>query len=114
MDPRAGLDDMEKKNCCSHRDVNSDPLVAEAVASRYTDYAIPAHYNGFVWIKIKFLPLSPYNILVQKLTQNVIKNNSVVLDMKCGRTDIPSHLWWIWGSHSSDYEEYKLLACITV
>jgi hypothetical protein len=30
------------ENCCPHRDSNSDPLVVQLVASRYTDYAIPA------------------------------------------------------------------------
>jgi hypothetical protein len=30
------------KNSSPHRDSNSDPLVVKAVASRYTDYSIPA------------------------------------------------------------------------
>jgi hypothetical protein len=36
VDPRTGLDDMEMKNSCHHRDSNSDPLVGQPVASRYT------------------------------------------------------------------------------
>jgi hypothetical protein len=33
------------ENSCSHRDSNSDPLVVQPEASRYTDYAIPALLN---------------------------------------------------------------------
>jgi hypothetical protein len=40
--PRAGLDDMKKENSLPYRDSNSDPLAVRPVASRYTDYAIPA------------------------------------------------------------------------
>jgi hypothetical protein len=35
--PRAGLDDVEK-----YRDSKSNPSVVQPVASRYTDYSIPA------------------------------------------------------------------------
>jgi hypothetical protein len=48
MDPRAGLDDLEKRNSWPYRDSNSDPSVVQPVASRYTDWAIPAppyHYQ---------------------------------------------------------------------
>jgi hypothetical protein len=41
MDPRAGLDDVEKRNSWPYRDLNSDPSV-QPIASRYTDYTIPA------------------------------------------------------------------------
>jgi hypothetical protein len=40
MYPRAGLDDMEKRKFFT-RDSNSEPLVVQAEASRYTNYAIP-------------------------------------------------------------------------
>jgi hypothetical protein len=40
LDPRAGLDDMEKRKFSPYRYSNSDPSVAHPVASRYTDYAI--------------------------------------------------------------------------
>jgi hypothetical protein len=44
VDLRAGLDDLEKtKFLRPYRDSNSDPSVVQPVASRYTDYAIPAH-----------------------------------------------------------------------
>jgi hypothetical protein len=38
VDPRAGLDDVEK----TLPRLESDPSVVQAVDSRYTDYAIPA------------------------------------------------------------------------
>jgi hypothetical protein len=43
VDPRAGLDDMEKwKYILPYCDSNSRPLVVQPVVSRYTDWAIPA------------------------------------------------------------------------
>jgi hypothetical protein len=42
VDPRPGLDDMEKGDSYPHRDSSSYPSVVQPVASRYTDYAIPA------------------------------------------------------------------------
>jgi hypothetical protein len=43
MDPRAGLDDMEKLKFLTYRDSNPNPSIALPVASRYTDYATAAH-----------------------------------------------------------------------
>jgi hypothetical protein len=40
--PRAGLDDMEKRKFFPYWDSNSDSLVVQPVASRYTYWAIPA------------------------------------------------------------------------
>jgi hypothetical protein len=42
VDPRAGLDDLENENSYPHRDLNPSPSVVQPVASRYSDYAIPA------------------------------------------------------------------------
>jgi hypothetical protein len=42
MDPRTGLDDVEKSIFLTHRDSNSDPSAVQSVASRYTDCAISA------------------------------------------------------------------------
>jgi hypothetical protein len=41
VSPRASLDDMKWK-FLPHRDSNSDRWVVQPVASRYTDWAIPA------------------------------------------------------------------------
>jgi hypothetical protein len=38
--PRAGLDDVEKKNSWFYRDLNSDLSAFQPLASRYTNYAI--------------------------------------------------------------------------
>jgi hypothetical protein len=45
VDPRVGLDDVEKKKFLPYRDSNSDPSVVQPVASRYTNCAIPAPYS---------------------------------------------------------------------
>jgi hypothetical protein len=42
VDRRAGLGDMEKWKFLPHRDSNSESSVLQPVASRYTDWAIPA------------------------------------------------------------------------
>jgi hypothetical protein len=43
VDPRAGLEDVEKGTFLNlYRHLNSDPSVVQPVASRYTDWAIPA------------------------------------------------------------------------
>jgi hypothetical protein len=55
VNPRAGLDDVEKSNW-PYRDSNSEPFVAQPVASRYTDCAIQ---NGEV--------MNVYSISVKKL-----------------------------------------------
>jgi hypothetical protein len=38
--PGTGLDDAEKRKFFTHWDSNSDPSIAQPVASRYTNYAI--------------------------------------------------------------------------
>jgi hypothetical protein len=42
VDLRAGLDDLEKRKFLTLPGIESDPSVVQPVASRYTDYAIPA------------------------------------------------------------------------
>jgi hypothetical protein len=42
MDTRTGLDDVERNNSRLYQDSNSDFSVVQPVASRYTDYGIPA------------------------------------------------------------------------
>jgi hypothetical protein len=37
VDPRTGLDDVEKRKFLTYRDSNSDPSAVQPVASRYTD-----------------------------------------------------------------------------
>jgi hypothetical protein len=43
VDPRAGLDDMEKRKFSPYRDSNSDPSVVQPVSSHYTDCTTPAN-----------------------------------------------------------------------
>jgi hypothetical protein len=40
--PRTGLDNVKKKYPWPYQDSNSDPLVAQPIASRYIDCDIPA------------------------------------------------------------------------
>jgi hypothetical protein len=42
VDPRAGLDYVEKRKFLAYRNSKSDPSIVQSVASRYTDCAIPA------------------------------------------------------------------------
>jgi hypothetical protein len=49
VDPRAGLDDVEKRKFYPHRDLNSDPSVVQPVASRYTYYAIEKIKMERIW-----------------------------------------------------------------
>jgi hypothetical protein len=41
VDPRAGLDDEEKRKFLTLPGLNSDPSVVQPVASRYTDSQVP-------------------------------------------------------------------------
>jgi hypothetical protein len=43
VDPKADLDDVEKRKFLPHWDTNSETSVVQPVASRYTDCAILAH-----------------------------------------------------------------------
>jgi hypothetical protein len=47
VDPRDSLNGVKKKNSWLHQESNSDPSAVQPVASRYTDYAIPAHQQFF-------------------------------------------------------------------
>jgi hypothetical protein len=42
LDPRAGLDDVEKRKFLTLPGLNSDPSVVQPIANRHTDCAIPA------------------------------------------------------------------------
>jgi hypothetical protein len=51
VDPRAGLDDLEKRKFLTLPWLELRPLRCPAVASRYTDYATPA--PDIKWLKLK-------------------------------------------------------------
>lgn len=42
MDPRTGLDDVDMRKSFLYLDSNSDLYAVQPVASRFTEYAIPA------------------------------------------------------------------------
>jgi hypothetical protein len=44
VDPRAGLDELEKRKFLSLPGLEPDTSVVQLVASRYTDYTIPAPF----------------------------------------------------------------------
>jgi hypothetical protein len=43
VDPRGGLDDVEKRKYFNLQGLDLRPSVVQPIASRYTDYAIPVH-----------------------------------------------------------------------
>jgi hypothetical protein len=45
------------ENSCPHRDSNSDPLVVQPVASRCTDYAIPAMNDSLIKVFLSHIPI---------------------------------------------------------
>jgi hypothetical protein len=45
VDPRVGLDDVEKRKFLTLPGLELDLLVVQPVPSRYTDYAIPVNFN---------------------------------------------------------------------
>jgi hypothetical protein len=47
---RAGLDDLEKRTFSTLPGLDSDPSVIQPIASRYTDYAIPAPILTLVYV----------------------------------------------------------------
>jgi hypothetical protein len=53
VDPRIGLEDVEKKNVCPYRGSKPDPSAVQPVSSRYTDYAIPTPCTKYWEITLK-------------------------------------------------------------
>jgi hypothetical protein len=45
VDPRTGMDDVQKRKFLTLPGLELRPSLVQPVASRYTDYAIPAHYK---------------------------------------------------------------------
>jgi hypothetical protein len=50
MDPRAGLDDVKKRKFLTLPGLELRPPLVQPVASRYTDYVIPAPIGYFIQI----------------------------------------------------------------
>jgi hypothetical protein len=46
---RAGVNIVERKQPCPHRDSNSDPSTVQPVVRRYTDCALPLLFSLIVW-----------------------------------------------------------------
>jgi hypothetical protein len=61
VNPRAGLDDVEKKKF-----LNSDPSVFQPVASRYTDYPIMAPIQMQLRIRLFRRNGEAYNFVITK------------------------------------------------
>jgi hypothetical protein len=72
--PRTGLDDVENRNIFAlHRDWNFGPSVAQPVASRYTDWAIPAPHIEAIhgWI----VHLMFHSLVVGESAGSLIRKN---------------------------------------
>jgi hypothetical protein len=52
MDPRAGLDDLEKRKFLTLPGLELNPLVVQPIASRSIDYAVPAPRKFAFWCKL--------------------------------------------------------------
>jgi hypothetical protein len=87
VDPRAGLDDVEKRKFLTLPGLKLDPSVVQPVVCRYTAYTIPAPLDAMGKIKISFPYGRPYPSCYtdrypgspsQLLNRNII---SVVLDV---------------------------------
>jgi hypothetical protein len=55
VDPRTGLENVEKKKIFPFPDSDSDPSTFQPISSRYTDYAMPVEVFG----KFEVLQLFP-------------------------------------------------------
>jgi hypothetical protein len=55
VDPRIGLDDVEKRKCFTLLGLELQSSMIQLVASRYTNYAIPTSLVNFIW-NMKELP----------------------------------------------------------
>jgi hypothetical protein len=60
VNPRTGLDDVERRKSYPYRDSNSDPSAVQPLASRYIDCTIPAPhivtYSRHLWLQSTLNP----------------------------------------------------------
>jgi hypothetical protein len=67
VDPRGGLDDMEKRKFLTLPGLNSDPSVVQPVASRYTDYATTdTHRKPITSITAVLLAFVTYSLILPR------------------------------------------------
>jgi hypothetical protein len=69
VDPRAGLDDVEKRKFLTLPGLELRPSVFQPVATRYTDYAIPAqlHDSCFSHLELLNRNCSLHGLLVYRV-----------------------------------------------
>jgi hypothetical protein len=77
VDPRAGLDNVEKRKFLPLQGLELRPLVRQPVASRYTDYDIPAPSLCTVGLIISQTTLVMSLMLIHLALYGLIKNSFV-------------------------------------
>jgi hypothetical protein len=70
VDHKAGLDEIEKWKFLTLPGLASDPSVVQPLASRYTDYAIPALSLGIAMLILLYRMQKKDNVIKHNIIQN--------------------------------------------